>query len=68
MEIARQGLTASKWWAKYVRDKDSCRKYFELYKPEYPDQLATAITLRIEKLLQKSRTGEPLTEEELKYI
>lgn len=28
MEVAKEGLSAAKWWSKYVRDKQSCRKYF----------------------------------------
>ena len=39
-------------------------KFYELYHPEYPEILVKSIAQRIDGIVQKTRTGEKLTEEE----
>lgn len=44
------------------------RNYFVIYHPEYNEQLIDAICIRMEKLMDKVKSGEPLTDEELTYF
>ena len=56
-EIAKQGMTADKWWTTYVRSQQDVVRYYQLYQPEYPEILVKAIALRLDGIIEKTRTG-----------
>jgi len=66
-EAAKEGLSQTEYWAKNVRSKADIVRFYELYYPNYPDCLAKAIAERVSSIVEKSRAGEKLTEEEAGY-
>jgi hypothetical protein len=62
------GLTKEQYWNKYVHSKSDIEKFYKLFYPEYPPILATSIAQRISDIIDKSRNGEQLTEEEQGYV
>ena len=66
--MLKEGLTEEKWWVKYVRGPADVIRFYELYRPDYPEVLVKAIALRLEGIVEKSRAGQKLTEEEAMYV
>jgi hypothetical protein len=62
------GLSQQEWWAANVRSEEDIVKFYKLYYPDYPDILCVSIAKRITGIVEKSRKGETLDDEERGYI
>lgn len=51
-----------------MRSAEDVEKFYALYHPEFPAPLAKAIGIRVQSIVEKSRKGEALTEEDAGYI
>ena len=51
-----------------MRSENDIKEFYRLYKPEYPEILGSAIAKRIAGIVEKSRSGEALTETEVAYV
>ena len=67
-ECRKQGLSEEDYWTRYVRSEADIVTFYQLYHPEYPELLAKAIAIRVARIIEKSHTQEPLTEEECAYV
>ena len=68
MAIARGTYTKEAYWKKFVKTRPDVEKFYQVYYPHYPEQLISAIGMRMEKLMEKVKGGGPLTEDELNFF
>lgn len=66
-EQQKQGLSQDAYWEKYVRSEADIVRFYSIYYPGYPDCLAKSIAARVAGIIEKSRQGLPLTQEEAGY-
>lgn len=57
-EQQKKGLSSEDYWKTMVKTREDVVKFYQLYHPEYPEELAMAISFRLEKLLFKTQSGE----------
>lgn len=62
-----QGLTKNEYWERYVKSQEDIVRFYQLYYPDYPEILAKSIAARISGIVEKSRRGEKLSEDEKDY-